>query len=72
MPEESYLCKRVMTGNFYGYTQRKDPNGLVYLVPDNRFGEFKHYRLIPIDKDGKERHDLAVTTEQKRETSIVE
>jgi len=72
IPEESYLCKRVMTGNFYGYVERKGPDGLMYLIPDNKYADYKNFRLTPIDKDGNDVMALSVTTELKRSYAVVE
>lgn len=67
MPEESYLLKRMMTSSSYGYTPRQDPNGLVYMIPANVRRDIKYYKLIPLDNQGTELTEYAVTTQLKYE-----
>ncbi len=62
IPEESYLLKRMMAGNFYGYKPRKDPNGLLYMIPENERRTLRNFRLTPLDNKGNEMKDLAITT----------
>jgi hypothetical protein len=62
IPEESYLLKRIMTGNFYGYTPRQAPDGLLYLIPENIRREHHHFRLTPLDRDGNDLKEYSVTT----------
>ena len=67
MPEESYLLKRMMTSNSYGYIPRQEPNGLVYMIPENIRRDFRYYKLTPLTGDGEELKEYAVTTELKYE-----
>ena len=67
MPEESFLLKRMMTSSSYGYIPRKDPNGLVYMIPANVRRDIKYYKLIPLDTQGNELREYAVTTQLKYE-----
>jgi len=60
VPEESYLLRRTMTGNFYGYKQRPAADGLVSLTPENSDRKRLRYKLTPIDMDGTEYEDEAV------------
>jgi len=62
LPEESYLLKRTMTGNFYGYTPRQEPNGLLYLIPENIRRDHHSFRLTPLDRDGNDLKEYSVTT----------
>lgn len=70
-PEESYLLKRMMTGSFYGYQQRVTEGGLVHLIPDNKHRAYANYKLVPLDSNGNEIEDQAVTTTLKTEISGV-
>lgn len=61
IPEESYICKRVMTGNFYGYhpsPQTIQKKGLWQLIPDGKQKEYNRFKMIPIDKDGNQIGDI--------------
>ena len=63
LPQESFLLKRVMRGNFYGYHFRKNPKGLDELIPVAIKRQYQRFKLLPIDATGKtvEEDALGVT-----------
>lgn len=62
IPEEAFLLKSVMRGNFYGYKFRHNPNGLDQLIPENTKRQYTRYKLIPLNDDGSEINDPAAVT----------
>jgi len=68
IPEESYLLKRMMAGNFYGYKPRVAPDGLFYMIPENKRRDLRNFKLTPLDANGNEMPELAVITPLVYET----
>ena len=53
-PAQSFLLRRTMLGNFYGFEAREGANGLIQYIPENMRKIHKNYKLTPIDEDGNE------------------
>jgi len=66
LPQESFLLKRVMRGNFYGYYLRKKAKGLDELIPDATKRKYRNYMLIPTEDDGTPIDDVTPITMQGR------
>lgn len=72
-PEECYLLRRIMAGNFYGYKPIQKADGLLYMMPENIRRNHRYFRLIPLDDKGEEMREFAVNTTLQVETpSLVE
>lgn len=73
VPEESYICKRVLTGNFYGYRpspQAIEKKGLWQLIPDGKQKDHRLFNLTPIDNEGNKTGEPAKVEVDKSETKV--
>ena len=57
LPQESFLLKRIMRGNFYGYHLRKTGKGLDELIPTATKRQYSKYMMVPMDDDGNPIND---------------
>lgn len=57
LPQESFLLKRIMRGNFYGYHLRKTGKGLDELIPTATKRQYSKYMMVPLDDEGKPIND---------------
>jgi len=62
IPKESYVMRQAITGTFYGFIPRKNPDGLVHMVPANDRRKYHRYKLIPVDDDGNELSEPVILT----------
>jgi hypothetical protein len=69
-PKESYLCRRTIVSNFYGFKQRKAPAGVTQLIPSDTRKMFSRYKMIPMDALGREYPEHTIMTEFGRESPI--
>lgn len=62
LPQESFLLKRIMRGNFYGYHLRQNPKGLDELIPTAVKRQYSRYKMVPLNDDGSEIDDATMIT----------
>lgn len=53
-PGESFLCKRAVVSNFYGFKKRALPDGITQIIPSDTKQIFNRYKIIPITPTGEE------------------
>jgi len=52
LPAEANVLKRHMVGNWYGFYEREEEDGLYRIVPLGDRNQYDSYILIPFDDDG--------------------